>query len=69
MFRLILIIAALLIIAQLVRIGMRQLRGPGPEADADGPEPFQQVTQCPHCGVHVPKASLDNGGTCPQCHQ
>jgi hypothetical protein len=69
MFRLILIIAAVLIIGQLLRIGLRQLRNPGPREDATPPEDFELMTQCPHCGVHLPKATLDNGSPCPQCHQ
>ncbi|WP_152551560.1 hypothetical protein [Polycyclovorans algicola] len=70
MFRLILLIAALLIIGQLLRIGLRQLRGPGSPRDNDpDADPFEVMTQCPHCGVHVPKVTLDAGGVCPECHQ
>ncbi len=68
MFRFILLIAAALIIGQLLRIGLRQLRGPE-QPRRDQTDAFEPMTQCPHCGVHLPEGTLDGGGICPECRQ
>lgn len=68
MFRIFLFVAAGVIVAMLLRIVLRQLRGP--EAPTPEDAPYTEMQQCTHCGVHAPKARFDEAaGVCPECRR
>lgn len=67
MFRLILILAAVLIVWKLAQVAMRQLQGRQAREQLPENDEFEPMQPCSTCGVHLPRSQADESGRCAQC--